>query len=283
MPDHQYTAGSKAVLGRSPADAARDGAQTAVKVLAHRGSSHDFPEHTLEAYVDAIEAGADGLECDVRLSADGHLICVHDPDVKRITGSGGRVSTMTLAQLRGLDWPGASDGPLLLQDLFELVAECGRDIEIAVETKHPNRFGGAVEEAVCDLIDTFGWLIPENVESSEAPGPVRVMSFSAAALRRVRRRTTDIPLVYLLDKPQTVATRSSLPGRAVECGVSIDLIRSEPAWVAAIRAAGHGLAVWTVDTPEDFEASLQAGAQRLITNRPRLALAHRAENPASYG
>ena len=58
-------------------------------VVAHRGASHDEAEHTLGAYVAALDAGADGLECDVRLAAAGHLVCVHDLDVGRTALGGG--------------------------------------------------------------------------------------------------------------------------------------------------------------------------------------------------
>src|SRR5215217_9706942 len=72
-------------------------------VFAHRGASAARAEHTLGAYVQALEDGADGLECDVRLSADGHLVCVHDRRVDRTTNSRGVVSTMTLAELNRLN------------------------------------------------------------------------------------------------------------------------------------------------------------------------------------
>ncbi len=74
------------------------------QVVAHRGASDREPEHTLAAYLQAIELGADALECDVRLTADGHLVCVHDRTVNRTSNGTGIVSTLELAQLEGLDW-----------------------------------------------------------------------------------------------------------------------------------------------------------------------------------
>ena len=74
------------------------------QVVAHRGSSHDNPEHTLGAYLAALDQGAEGLECDVRLTADGHLVCVHDRRVDRVSTGRGVVSTMELAQLDELDF-----------------------------------------------------------------------------------------------------------------------------------------------------------------------------------
>ncbi len=74
------------------------------RVVAHRGASHDKAEHTLGAYLAALEAGADGLECDVRLTADGHLVCVHDRTLTRTASTRGLVSTMNLAELNELDF-----------------------------------------------------------------------------------------------------------------------------------------------------------------------------------
>ncbi|MBO0855918.1 MAG: glycerophosphodiester phosphodiesterase, partial [Nocardia sp.] len=71
-------------------------------VVAHRGASGTLPEHTLAAYELALNEGADGVECDVRLTRDGHLVCVHDRTVDRTASGTGLVSEMTLDELREL-------------------------------------------------------------------------------------------------------------------------------------------------------------------------------------
>ena len=73
-------------------------------VVAHRGASAERPEHTLAAYELALQEGADGVECDVRLTRDGHLVCVHDRRVDRTSTGTGLVSELTLAELREFDW-----------------------------------------------------------------------------------------------------------------------------------------------------------------------------------
>ncbi|CAM5503430.1 hypothetical protein SAURM35S_06628 [Streptomyces aurantiogriseus] len=78
--------------------------QHPIQVVAHRGASEDAPEHTLAAYRKAIEDGADALECDVRLTADGHLVCVHDRRVNRTSNGRGAVSALELADLAALDF-----------------------------------------------------------------------------------------------------------------------------------------------------------------------------------
>src|SRR2546430_13523566 len=73
-------------------------------VFAHRGSSAALPEHTLDAYLRAIDEGVDGLECDVRLTNDGHLVCLHDRRLGRVSNGRGPVSEHTLAELDALDF-----------------------------------------------------------------------------------------------------------------------------------------------------------------------------------
>ena len=73
-------------------------------MIAHRGASSEVAEHTLPAYLAAIETGADGLECDVRLTRDGHLVCVHDRTVNRTSNGSGIVSELDLAGLQELDF-----------------------------------------------------------------------------------------------------------------------------------------------------------------------------------
>ena len=95
------------------------------RVIAHRGASAVEPEHTLRAYRRAIEMGADGVECDVRLTRDGVLVCLHDRTVERTSNGSGVVSAMTLAELRRLDFgvqPAADRGdPAEILTLEELV------------------------------------------------------------------------------------------------------------------------------------------------------------------
>ena len=117
-------------------------------MVAHRGASAERPEHTMAAYELALTEGADGVECDVRLTRDGHLVCVHDRRVDRTSNGTGLVSEMTLAELLKLDygsWHSSStdDGPqdntglLTLDDLVALVLDWKRPVKIFIETKHP--------------------------------------------------------------------------------------------------------------------------------------------------
>ena len=215
-------------------------------MIAHRGASGTLAEHTLAAYRLAIEEGADGLECDVRLTADGQLVCVHDRTVDRTSNGRGAVSALTLERL------------------LELATGCGRRLELAIETKHPIRQGGRLERALIELLHRFDLVTP----SSGEPSPVRIMSFSQLSLRRVRALAPGIPTVYLLEHVLPWFRGGRLPYGARIAGPGIDLIRAHPGYVAALHRAGQQVRVWTVDDPADVELCLRLGVDTIISNHP---------------
>jgi glycerophosphoryl diester phosphodiesterase len=270
-----------------------------VQVVAHRGASEDVPEHTLAAYRKAIEDGADALECDVRLTADGELVCVHDWRVNRTSNGRGAVSSMELADLAALDFgswkgqhadheapersdqraPGAESGAesgdpgersrvLTLQRLLELVVETDRRVELAIETKHPTRWAGQVEERLLELLTRFGLDRPAPGTASQ----VRVMSFSARSLRRVRLAAPTLPTVYLMQYVSPRYRDGRLPTGVGIAAPSMRIIRANPGYVARLHRAGHDVHVWTVDRPADVELCARLGVNAIITNRPRHVL-----------
>ncbi len=258
------------------------------QVVAHRGSSETHAEHTLGAYTRAIEAGADALECDVRLTADGHLVCVHDRRIDRTSNGTGKVSTLELAHLEGLDWAswklqdaqgGDGDGSdevpdrdhgrlLTLRRLLSVVADSGRPVEVAIETKHPTRYAGQVEQELVDVLDYFGWARPQPGKRSRA----RVMSFSVRALQRVRTMAPGLPLVLLMERPSRRFPNGRLPREVTTVGVSVDVLRDDPWYVERVLEAGNAVHVWTVDEPADVRRCLALGVEAIITNRPAAVL-----------
>ncbi|MFF4097939.1 glycerophosphodiester phosphodiesterase [Streptomyces sp. NPDC001903] len=235
-----------------------------VKVIAHRGASHEHPEHTLAAYRQAIDDGADALECDVRLSADGRLVCVHDRRVERTSDGRGTVSAMTYEELAGLDfggWKGeAHRGAqvLLFEDLLKEALAADRPVGLAVETKHPTRAGGRLEAELVRVLKEHGL-------ADGSDGRVEVMSFSRNALVRLNRLAPGLPAVYLIER----RLRPVRPPFAGHAGPGIDLVRKDPGLVARLKAKGLRVRVWTVDEPRDIELCLRLGVDTLITNRPR--------------
>ncbi|WP_416960735.1 glycerophosphodiester phosphodiesterase [Streptomyces sp. Agncl-13] len=265
--------------------------QHRIQVVAHRGASEEAPEHTLAAYRKAIEDGADALECDVRLTADGHLVCVHDRRVNRTSNGRGAVSALELADLAALDfgsWKGRDSrttrdeepdwehlpedrentSVLTLERLLELVADAGRRVELAIETKHPTRWAGQVEERLLVLLKRFGLDAP----ASAADSPVRVMSFSARSLHRVRAASPTLPTVYLLQFLSPRLRDGRLPAGVRIAGPSIRIVRNHPAYIERLKSAGHQVHVWTVNEPEDVDLCVDLGIDAIITNRPGAVL-----------
>jgi glycerophosphoryl diester phosphodiesterase len=262
------------------------------EVVAHRGASEDRPEHTLAAYRRAIEIGADALECDVRLTADGHLVCVHDRKVDRTSNGRGLVSTLELTDLEGLDWgswrrieqgrPGApgpdipdveslGDGSrlLTLRTLLSTVADSGTGVQLAIETKHPTRYGGLVERHLASLLHEFGWAAPAPGGTSR----IRVMSFSVLALRRMRQLAPRLPLVLLMDRLPLSYRDGELPKGVAVAGIGVNVLRRHPEFVRRVHDAGRAVHVWTVNDPADIDLCLEAGVDAVITNRPAMVLA----------
>ncbi|HEX4687304.1 MAG TPA: glycerophosphodiester phosphodiesterase family protein [Nocardioides sp.] len=247
------------------------------QVVAHRGASYENPEHTLGAYLEAIRAGADALECDVRLTADGHLVCVHDRDLRRTASADGLVSTMELADLDQLEFaswknPWAVfddeapdrdpdlDRVLTLRRLLETVADADRRIELAIETKHPTRYGGLVERRLVELLAEFGWTTED--------GPVRVMSFSYVALQRMQKLAPRLRLVMLIDKARHWPVLKPVVDDAWILGPGIRALTKHPKFAAKLARTGRELHVWTVNTEAELELCRSLGARAIITDRP---------------
>jgi glycerophosphoryl diester phosphodiesterase len=253
-------------------------------VVAHRGSSEAAPEHTLAAYLRAIEDGADALEADVRLTADGHLVCVHDRRVDRTFNGRGVLSTLELADLQSLDFrswqdDGSVEAPdrvsedhsqvLTLDRLLELIVDAPRPVQLMVETKHPTRYAGLVERTLVTTLRRFGLVMPDDV-----PQRVTVMSFSEVALRRVRRLAPPLPLVLLMWRVPVAYRSGVLPRGVTIAGPSLELVKSSPRYVKRLHDAGNQVFVWTVDDLDDVEAVQSLGVDAIITNVPDQVTAH---------
>jgi glycerophosphoryl diester phosphodiesterase len=260
------------------------------QVVGHRGSSHDKPEHTLTAYVEALDSGAEGLECDVRLTADGHLVCVHDRRVDRVTDGRGLVSTMELADLDELDfsswknpWADLDDEApevdeeakrvLTLRRLLEVARDYDRHVDLAIETKHPTRFAGLVERRLVEMLAEVGW--------SAGNSPVRVMSFSPVALTRVKRLAPELEVVLLMKRGYSWQMAVSMLGPGWIAGPSIELLRETPKLGQRLRKRGRRMHVWVVNKPADLDLCVSLGVEAVITDDPKRALDH-LDGPSAF-
>jgi glycerophosphoryl diester phosphodiesterase len=263
-------------------------------VVAHRGASDVSPEHTLAAYRQAVESGADGLECDVRLTADGHLVCVHDRRIERTSNGRGVLSTMSLEELSTFDW-GSWKNPwaelddeaerpdpdllkvLTLESLLAMVRDAGRPLELAIETKHPTRYAGLVERRLIEMLDRFGWAHPKVGSES----PARVMSFSWLSLRRMRTMAPGLRTVLLMDRVPLRFRDGTLPTGVSYAGPSLEIVTAHPEYVDRAQKHGHAVHVWTVNSMDDVRHCRDIGVDVIISDRPGAALETLAEEPTA--
>lgn len=209
-----------------------------MKVYAHRGFSYKFKEASLSAYQGAIDVGADGLECDVRLTKDNVAVCFHDGSTKRIAGINKRIASLSLAELKEIT------EVVTLQELLDLATKTKR--EVLVETKHPVLSGGLVEKVVIDLAKRYKFT---------------AMSFSLLAVLRFRREVEDVAYV--------IARRWRLfyiPTNKV--AVDIELFTRSP-WTRR-RLARKNVLVWTVNDEKQSEQLREWNVSAVITDRPNL-------------
>ena len=223
-----------------------------MKIYAHRGASGNNPEMSRLAYQVAIEEGADGFECDVRLSKDGEIVCFHDATTKRIAGKKLRVSRSSLKELRSVC------ELMTLNELLELAISAKKDL--LIETKHPNIFGGRIEQKVLELLKT------KSTHISDAGIEVIVMSFSSFAIGRVKSKwnfckVTKYYLSARLSKRKVLA-------------LNIGLVTRYPSLVKKLQGRGSRILVWTVNEDSEFESCKALKVDGMITNFPKSARSH---------
>lgn len=262
-------------------------------VVAHRGSSGVRAEHTLGAYEQALTDGADAVECDVRLTRDGVLVCVHDRRIDRTSDGRGVVSTLELSELAELDfasWKARQSDPLLeasweeadsdpqrggvltFERLLELVldfsAPDGRVVQLQVETKHPTRYGGLVERRLLEVLEEHGCAQPVSRSVSR----VAVLSYAPTSLRRVHALAPSLPTVLNMDRVPVWFRDGALPPHVQAAGIALPFVKAHPDVVDRFHARGHRVHVFTADDPADIDLLLALGVDAIISNHPRRVL-----------
>ncbi len=227
-----------------------------MKIYAHRGASHDFPEMTALAYESAVKQGADGFECDLRLTKDGVAILWHDADLKRRADSDAVVAETKFKKLKKI-YP-----QILTFDEF-LDFGIAEKKSLLLETKHPVPSRTEIEEVIVKKLKD------EDSRIKKAGIEINVMSFSWFAIEKIKALNAELPTTFLLHDytPWFTARYSS----AQSIGPGINLLRKNPALAKRIKSTGRKLNVWTVDEAADITLCHHLGVDNLITNRPGYA------------
>lgn len=225
---------------------------------AHRGASHAEPENTMAAFERAISEGADAIELDVRLSADGVAVVFHDGKLHRVTGAEGKVSSTSWAQLATLSVAGRERIPALV----ELVPFARRH-------QHPLNIELKPLARPADLVEAC---LPVLRELSELCA-VLVSSFDPRALALVHQRLPGLRLALIFEDLTALTALGFLP--EVDLHPRHDLIDASS--LPRLLDRPRALRAWTVDEPQEARrlmrlehpaASGTPAIDALITNRP---------------
>jgi glycerophosphoryl diester phosphodiesterase len=245
------------------------------RVFAHRGGSALAPENTLAAFEHGLRVGADGLELDVQLSADGVPVVVHDATLERTTNTTGPVAARTAAELARVDagWHFAGtrgDFPFRakgfgIPTLREVLLRY-RGVPIIIEMKLDS--------------EAMGLRVAEDIRAAGADETACAAGYGSTSAATVRRTlphvatsacTTEVRLAVYRSWGGWPVKRPPFGGYQVpEYAGRIRIV--SPRFIRHAHAAGLDVQVWTVDSEADMERMLQWGADALITNRPDLAV-----------
>ena len=225
-------------------------------VLGHRGYRARFPENTLLAFREALEGGADGIECDLQKSAEGRYVVIHDPTTDRVTGVSRGVAASRFVELRELDFGRGERLPLLEEMLKELPPTAYLDLELKEETIAADDappIGGILDAHRSRELLMISSFVPDLLV------PFRRQGFTVGLLvgeEAAARGFFGLARTLLRIKPQFV----NLP---------VDMLRAlgrnrALLFCRLLRALGFSLLFWTVNTTE--ETAVVARYARMIVS-----------------
>jgi glycerophosphoryl diester phosphodiesterase len=264
----------------------------ATLVAAHRGGAALAPENSLAAFRNAIALGADALEFDVHLTADGEIAVIHDPTLDRTTDATGPVARATAAdlkraRLRGLDGGLTGDWVPTLAEVLALAAPAGVALLVEMKTPGPavryERRSDGVTAVPGPRYDGLEKKVLDALTAAGIAGRTYVMAFNPAILAAVRALAPTQATTLLVDRRHVTeagarpedTVRWAADARASFLGLHYSLC--EPAVVAAAHAAGIGVGVFTVNDEETMRRLAGYGVDVIISDRADLIARLQAE------
>jgi glycerophosphoryl diester phosphodiesterase len=233
-------------------------------VIAHRGACRRAPENTLAAFRAAADLGADGVELDTKLTADGRVVVMHDQTLDRTTAGKGPIREHTLADIKALEagahFSAAFTGEPI-PTLAEVFQSVGSKLLINVEIGNYATPTDRLPEAVVDIVLEHG--LQESVVLS---------SFNPIALRRARKRGPAITRALLVGPQEKPWLRAVFAWLAPYAFVHPYASLVDAAGVSHHHRAGHKVIVWGTNDPARMRELLQMGVDGLITDLPELGL-----------
>ncbi|MBN2012265.1 glycerophosphodiester phosphodiesterase [candidate division KSB1 bacterium] len=236
-------------------------------IIAHRGASYDAPENTLTSFKAGLAQQADGIECDIHLSADNEVIIIHDASLKRTTGHAGNVDDFTLAELKRMDagiWKDPQFKNEQLPTLQEVFTILPADKKIQVEIKSGIKAIAPVRR-----------IIEQQIIS---PSQIILMEFDLETVIELRKTFPGIEVLWLVgfshlhthEKIHTImknAIDTSLEYKFD--GVNIQNITElDTEYIRACTSHRLKCYCWTVNEPERARYLIKSGIAGIATDRP---------------
>jgi glycerophosphoryl diester phosphodiesterase len=233
-------------------------------IIAHRGASAYAPENTLAAFKLALQQGADAIELDAKLSADGQVVVIHDQTVDRTTPFHGKVSDYRLAQLRKMDAGSHFDiafkgEPIpTLEEVFKAV---GQLTYINVELTNYASPTDPLPEKVAELVRHF-----------KLSHRVIFSSFNPIALGRIRRLIPEAPIGLLAFPGIKGWLARSWLGRLLKYhSLHPEVGDVTAALVNRVQRRGCRIFVYTVNQQDEMQRLFALGVDGIFTDDPLLA------------
>ena len=220
-------------------------------IYAHRGASFDHPENTRAAFMAAIKDGADGFECDLRLTKDKQVVIWHDANMMRMANHKAAVAHTEYSELKAI-YPDL----MLLTELLEIAQKHKKSL--ALETKHPVPSGNEVENRILELVKPYKDL------------DIALLSFSWLAIEKFANFETKIETVALVNALNAPIMNSFSSAKSF--APSIEEIRNHPEIVAKYKSEGKRVFVWTVNEVIDLKLCAKLGVDVVITDMPARAV-----------
>ena len=220
-------------------------------IYAHRGSSVDHPENTRAAFIAAIEDGADGFECDLRLTKDGEIVIWHDSNMSRIANNKATIANTQFSELKAI-YPAI----MRLPELLELAIKNKKSL--ALETKHPVPSGNQIESKIIELVRGITEI------------KISLLSFSWLAIEKVGRDLPELETVALLNTLNAPIMERFSAAKSV--APEIVSIRMNPTQVSRYQSEGKRVFTWTANEISDLELAGESGVDVVITDLPARAV-----------
>lgn len=239
------------------------------EIIAHRGGAILWAENSMAAFRGAISAGADAVECDVHLSADGEAMIMHDATLDRTSSGRGPVAERSAAELAAVKLISAGgEGLPRLSDLLGLVAEGSAGLQVEVKANRQGRPDPALLAHTLSELDRFGLRARTEIIVFEAE--IAAAAVQAGGLRNVAWLFGASTFRQLgVENVLAVARRTGVS--MVETHESV----MDAALLAALRGAGLRVGAWAANHAETIGRMLSLGLDAIATDDPVLALALR--------